>query len=75
MADIIKLHADAFRPVDFSMSAEKAMAARADAEMATVLLTWAQEARETALRGGMTAPRRLLLLEAVGILMDHPRVT
>lgn len=59
--------------MSFSLTPDKALAARADYEMATILLTWAQEARQAALRGEITAPKRLRLLEAVGAALDHPR--
>jgi hypothetical protein len=75
MGNVIPLRADAFKPMAFDMSPDKARSAHADAAMATMLLIWAQITRETALRGEMTAPQRLLLLEAVAAVSDHPRLT
>lgn len=75
MADVIQLRPDTFRPMSFTLTADKARAAHADARMATTLILWAQEARETALRHGLGLPQRLKLLEALGAVLDHPKVT
>jgi hypothetical protein len=61
--------------MSFSMTADRARSARADAEMAKLLKLWGQQAEQTALRGEMTAPTRLKLLEAVAAVLDHPRVS
>lgn len=74
MGQVINLQADTFRPIDFNMPSDKARTAHGDYRMATILLTWAQEARQTALRGTMTSPQRLRLLEAVAAIADHPKV-
>lgn len=74
-AHIIAFTGDSFRPMGFTLTADKARSARADSEMAKTLKLWAQEAELIAQRGEMTPQRRLKLMEAIGATLDHPRVT
>jgi hypothetical protein len=73
-AAIVPLNPDQSLPIHFDLSPEKAMAARADCEMAKIMKLWAQESIMIATRGEMTPARRLKLLEAYSVILDHPRI-
>jgi hypothetical protein len=71
-SNVIPLPADRFRPMSFSLTADRARSARTDYLMASALMLRAQQLGQKALRGEITPPERCDLVEASIVLGIKP---